>query len=193
MLFTRRIFHTTCICLSILVSTGRAQGPAGVINGAVTDPSGAVVADVEVHVSNTATGITRETKTNASGLYSFPELLPGTYTVAAEHTGFKRQIQSNITLQVQQTVRVDIALSVGEVSQAVEVTSSAPLLSTEDATVGQVVENKRITELPLKRAQLPATNGAIARCEQYVCAVQCDLLPRRAASIAEYNCEWPAE
>ena len=149
MFFSMRIYSATCICLTMLVSAGRAQGPAGVINGTVTDPSGAVVGDVAVRVSNTETGVARETKTNASGLYSFPELLPGTYTVSAEHAGFKRQIQSNITLQVQQTVRVDFALSVGEVSQAVEVTSSAPLLSTEDATVGQVVENKRITELPL--------------------------------------------
>src|SRR4051794_913848 len=140
--------------ISVLIAglparTALAQGPAGVINGAVMDPSGAVVADVQVHLSNTETGVAREARTNSSGLYSFPELLPGSYSVSVEHPGFKRQIQPNIVLQVQQTVRVDFSLSVGDVNQAIEVSAAAPLLSTEDATLGQVVENKRITELPL--------------------------------------------
>jgi hypothetical protein len=147
--------RTLCAAfISVLIAalsarTALAQGPAGVINGAVMDPSGAVVADVQVHLSNTETGVAREARTNSSGLYSFPELLPGSYSVSVEHPGFKRQIQPNIVLQVQQTVRVDFSLSVGDVNQAIEVSAAAPLLSTEDATLGQVVENKRITELPL--------------------------------------------
>ena len=66
-----------------------------------------------------------------------------------QHPGFQKQVQPNLTVQVQQSLRIDFRLPVGEVSEAVEVSAAAPLLTTEGATVGQVVENKRITELPL--------------------------------------------
>lgn len=135
----------------MLLATGPTfcQGPTGEIDGTVTDSSGAAVVDASVSLSNTATGATRNVKTNEAGLYSFPALVPGTYTVAVERQGFQRQVVPSILLQVQQISRVDFSLVVGAVSQTVEVSMTAPLLNAEDSTIGQVIENKSIEQLPL--------------------------------------------
>jgi hypothetical protein len=126
-----------------------AQSPTGTIDGTVTDQSGAVMRGASVRVLNTETGVTRETKTDQSGLYSLPALPPGIYNVVVESAGFKNDARSNIVLQVQQTARVDFALTIGSADQTVNVLAATPLLSAEDSTIGQVIENKRIVELPL--------------------------------------------
>ena len=126
-----------------------AQGPTGQITGIVTDPSGSAIPSASVSLSNAATGATRTAQTNLSGLYSFPALPPATYTLSVEAQGFGKQLRSAVTIQVQQVARVDFQLTVGSVAQSLDVTASAPLLSTDDATVGQVIENKRIVDLPL--------------------------------------------
>ena len=125
------------------------QGPTGTINGTITDASGAVLPKTIIRLTNTATGVTREVKADQAGLYSLPALPPGIYSITATHAGFKSEARSNILLQVQQVARVDFSLTVGDLVQTVEVTSAPPLLSSEDATIGQVIENKRIVELPL--------------------------------------------
>src|SRR6185436_8935193 len=107
------------------------------------------VPNAAVTATNTATNVPRTTQTNTSGIYDFPGLIPGTYQVKVTAGGFQTAITSNIELQVQQTARVDFSLSVGQASQTVEVAASAALLSTENATVGTVIEEKRIMELPL--------------------------------------------
>ena len=98
---------------------------------------------------NVGTNAARSVTTNEAGDYSFPSLPPGTYTVKIEKTGFKTVIRNEIELQVQQSARVDFEMQVGQVSESIEVRASATLLATEDATVGTVIENKRIVELPL--------------------------------------------
>lgn len=139
------------ISLSILAATltaARAQTLA-TVTGEVKDASGAAVAGANVTVRNTATNGLRNATTNDEGVYTIPALVPGLYDVKAEKSGFKASSRAGVELQVQQTARVDFALQVGQVSEVVEVSSAAPLLATEDATVGTVVEQKRITELPL--------------------------------------------
>src|SRR5215831_8328704 len=121
----------------------------GEITGVVTDPTGSIVANAAVTVSNSDTNFTRRVTTNSSGNYSFPALLPGIYNVRAEVQGFQTEIRTDIELQVQQTARIDFQLRVGVVSETIEVTGGAPLLNTENANVGTVIENKRIVDLPL--------------------------------------------
>ena len=121
----------------------------GQITGEVKDPSGALVPNANVTVTNTATNAARSTTTNSSGIYSFPDLTPGTYDVKVVSSGFDTVVKANIELQVQQTSRVDFALAVGQSLQTIEVAANAALLATENATVGTVIEQERIADLPL--------------------------------------------
>ena len=121
----------------------------GQITGEVRDPSGATVPSAAVTVIQTATNVVRSTETNPSGLYSFPDLPPGIYNVKVTMGGFDTVIKANIELQVQQVARVDFSLTVGQSTQTVEVAANAGLLATDNATVGTVIEERRIMELPL--------------------------------------------
>jgi hypothetical protein len=134
------------LCLPISVATAQTFGE---ITGEVKDPSGAVTPNVSVTVANTATNVGRSTVTNTSGVYSFPDLVPGTYQIKVVAPGFDTVVKTGIELQVQQTARVDFDLRVGQSTQTVEVSGAAALLTTETATVGTVIEEKRITDLPL--------------------------------------------
>jgi Carboxypeptidase regulatory-like domain len=118
----------------------------GGITGEVTDPSGGLVPNASVTATNVATNVARLTTTNASGIYSFPDLIPGMYAVKVVMAGFDTIVKTNIEIQVQQTVRVDVALAVGQATQTVEVSANGALLSTENATVGTVIEEN---ELPI--------------------------------------------
>src|SRR5579885_3631261 len=122
---------------------------SGEITGEVKDATGAVVSGASVTATNQATNATRTAVSNEAGVYDFPAMQPGTYTMRVEKPGFKTVTQSNIELQVQQTARLDFALEVGQVNETVEVSASAALLTTENATVGTVIENRRIVDLPL--------------------------------------------
>ncbi|PWU00783.1 MAG: hypothetical protein C5B51_24380 [Terriglobia bacterium] len=144
----------TGLLVLVLLSAGLAGLPSaaqtfGEITGVVSDPSGAVVAGAEVTLTNPETGLTRRTATNSAGNYSFPSLLPGIYNVRAEKQGFQAEIRNGLELQVQQVARIDFQLRVGSRAETVEVTGGAPLLTTENATVGTVIENRRIVDLPL--------------------------------------------
>jgi hypothetical protein len=136
------------LLLAALLSPVSAQ-TFGTVTGEVKDATGATVAGATVTVRNTATNGIRNAVTNDEGVYTIPALVPGLYDIKAEKSGFKVAQRTGVELQVQQTARVDFALTVGQVSETVEVSSTAPLLSTEDATVGTVIEQKRITDLPL--------------------------------------------
>ena len=148
----RKSFHlvlSSALALLLCVATDVRAQTSGEITGLVTDTSGAAVSGAAVIVTNKATGATRRAVTNSGGLYAFPSLLPGVYELKVEHAGFKTALLDNITLEVQQTSRRDVTMEVGAVGETVTVTSEGALLNAENATVGTVIENKRIVDLPL--------------------------------------------
>jgi hypothetical protein len=120
----------------------------GTITGEVKDSTGAMVPGATVTVVNKATNATRTTSSNGVGLFEFPALPPGVYTVKTELDGFKT-VTRDVELQVQQTARVDFAMELGTISEMATVTGVSPLVETTNATIGTVIENKRIVELPL--------------------------------------------
>jgi Carboxypeptidase regulatory-like domain/TonB dependent receptor len=121
----------------------------GQVTGVVTDPNGTIVVGATVTVTNSLTNVARTTTTNSTGDYSFPALQPGNYNVKVEMQGFQHEIHKDVDLQVEQIARIDFHLVVGAVTQTVEVSGGAPLLNTETATVGTVIDNARIVGLPL--------------------------------------------
>jgi hypothetical protein len=126
-----------------------AQSSTQSIQGLVTDATGAVIVGAKVTVTNTATGVSLATESNASGNYTFPLLIVGNYDVRVEMSGFKSEVARNLRLETAAQLRQDFRLEVGAVTESVEVSASAVSLNTENATVGGVVENRRIIELPL--------------------------------------------
>ncbi|MBL8236516.1 MAG: TonB-dependent receptor [Bryobacterales bacterium] len=131
-----------------------AQTTATEILGIVKDSSGAVVAGAQVTITRVATGIRLSKQTDQNGEYAFPLLEIGQYTVHAEKTGFRAQTVTELRLETQQKARVDFTLTVGNVTESVEVVASGAVLETENSTVGQVIENKRIADLPLNGRNL---------------------------------------
>ena len=126
-----------------------AQTPSGEISGVVLDPSGSVVPGVRITLTNPATNAVREVQTNDSGLYAFLALPPGVYHLKAELVGFRIIERKNIEVQVGSSNRIDLALEVGELNNVLEISGGAPLLQSETTSVGTVIENRRIVELPL--------------------------------------------
>lgn len=120
----------------------------GSITGEVRDPSGAIMPNASVTATNVATNVARSTATNDAGVYSFPDLIPATYQVKVSAPGFQTTT-STVEIQVQQTARVDVTLTVGQSTQTVEVSALAAALTTESATVGTVIAEKNINDLPL--------------------------------------------
>jgi hypothetical protein len=121
----------------------------GEITGTVADDSGAVIVGTRVTVTNAATQQVRSATSNDTGVYSIPYLVPGTYAVRAEKSGFKVTTQSAVDVHVGVVARIDFRLQVGEVTQQVEVTGGAPLLATESVALGSVIEARQIVNLPL--------------------------------------------
>jgi hypothetical protein len=121
----------------------------GDIRGAVFDPSGAVIAECPITVKNLETNQIRRAVTNFAGIYDVPDLVPGSYSVTAEKSGFQTVVRTDINLQVGQVARVDFTLQVGQVAESVEVAGNAQLVDTSTTAVGTMIENKEILELPL--------------------------------------------
>lgn len=141
---------TIAIVLSILMQPFIwGQESTGRLLGTVTDPSGAVVPKTNITVHETNTGFERKVVANDTGDYVVPGLPIGQYTVTADAPGFRTSTISGLTLQLNQEARVDIKMVVGSSSASVEVTTTTPLLVTDSSAVGQVIENKSITDMPL--------------------------------------------
>lgn len=137
------------ILLPAMIASAQTADARGALVGRVTDPSGAVVPGAEIRAINAATGVVASTRTNESGNYALPFLVPGVYTVTAEHAGFKKFVRENVQIRVNDSVELNIQMALGDVSEAVQVTAETPLLQTAEASLGQVVDERRITELPL--------------------------------------------
>jgi hypothetical protein len=143
-----------CLAIFTFVLLALCSLPAfsqtlGEITGRVTDASSAGVPGATITLTSVATNAVRNTVSTGAGDYTFPSVPPGFYNVKAEHQGFKTATTNNVEVQVEQTVRLDLALQVGQVSESVEVSAQADLLQAENASVGTVIENKGVTELPL--------------------------------------------
>lgn len=136
------------VCLGI-AGTLLAQTDRGTITGTVTDASGGVVGGAAVSATNQATGIVTKGSTGSNGNYTIPLLPIGLYRVSVEQSGFKKSIREGVAVQVGQTVRVDIRLEVGEISQSVEVKAEAPLLRPDTSDLGTVINSQQILDLPL--------------------------------------------
>jgi hypothetical protein len=126
-----------------------AQDARGSIVGRVFDTSSAMIPNADVRATNAATGVSAATKTNAAGNYSVPYLPPGLYTVTVETTGFKKFVREKVQVRVNDVVELDVQMVIGDVAEAVQVTAETPLLATSEASLGQVVDERRIRELPL--------------------------------------------
>lgn len=127
-----------------------AQLDTGGITGTVTDPTGAVVPGASVTLTNTATSVAQRTQSTSTGTYSFTGVRPGTYDLQAETAGFETFLVRGLDVHVQQTLTVDVHFVTGAVSQRVTVTASAPLLQTENASVGQTITTEAVNDLPLQ-------------------------------------------
>ncbi|MBV9744063.1 MAG: TonB-dependent receptor, partial [Acidobacteriia bacterium] len=137
----------------LLAASLMAQGPGASITGEVRDPSGAILAGARVTARNTSTNVARTTLTDTAGIYVISALQPGTYEVTGETAGFTMGVRKDLLLEVAQTARVDFILQVGNTSETVNVTASAAVLETETASTGQVVDNRKVVELPLNGRQ----------------------------------------
>jgi hypothetical protein len=135
----------------VLVSapTLKAQNAYGSIVGTVTDSSGAAVPGATVSITNIGTNDKKAIQTDATGNYRFVNLLPAQYRVEFEKTGYKRHVQTPVTVLVDSIGRLDVRLDVGAVTETVEVSTQAPLLQTESGTLGSQVEGKTVEEMPL--------------------------------------------
>ena len=133
----------------LLLSSAALFSQSSGIQGVVSDPSAAPVPGVKVSVTNVDTGVAVTAATNEQGFYTAPFLPTGTYRITAEKAGFSPVSRDNLRLNVDQIARVDFSLKIGAVAETVEVTAAAALLESETTTMGQVIEQKRIVEMPL--------------------------------------------
>src|SRR5688572_4750379 len=135
------VLVTGCICVTAQRNTQ--------ITGRITDQSDAVVPAARVTLANEDTGVRRVTLTNELGYFVAPLLPPGRYRISVEKDGFKPVTQSGITLTVDQAARIDIALEVGSVTESVRVTANVTTVETSSSALREVVDERRIRELPL--------------------------------------------
>lgn len=145
-----RLQRLSIFLLSLLLFAGTcfAQDTATIV-GTVTDPTGAVMPGVKITVSNPDRGFVRALATNSSGAYAAVRIPIGDYVVSADNPGFKREVRTGINLSAGQTQRVDLKLTLGQVSQQVQVSGNVPRVDTENATLSDVVTSKQIENLTL--------------------------------------------
>lgn len=136
--------------LSLLISTSAwAQVAGATLSGAVTDPSGAIIPQGQISIKNVATGISTTAVANADGLYTAPNLLPGTYEITASAPGFATEVREGITLTVGAQQVLNLTLKVGQVTEKVQVTGAAPVVELASSTISAVVGSRTVVELPL--------------------------------------------
>ena len=137
------------LCLLLSAAPAMAQSELASLTGIVSDPSGSVISGAAIKVTQETTNISSSLTTNADGRYVAPALKAGVYRVSVSHPGFKSVEHSGVTLQVNQTARLDLQLEVGDVTEQISVSAEAPLLQTETSSRGEVIDERKIVELPL--------------------------------------------
>jgi hypothetical protein len=143
-----RLVTILALACALAATAAFAQNIAGTIVGAITDASGASVTSANVTIVNEQTNIEYKAASE-TGEFSAPNLAPGTYTVKVDLTGFKPSVTKGVRLLANRTARVDVVLQPGAITQTVEVTAGAPVINSETATVGSILEAATITQLPL--------------------------------------------
>ena len=126
-----------------------AQSSDATLTGRVTDPTKALISGAKVDVINAETNVKYSTTTNSDGMYSLPSLPPGNYRMEVEKIGFKTIIRPDIVLHVQDVIAINFDMSVGSISESMTVEGGAPLVNTENATVGTVIDQQFVENLPL--------------------------------------------
>ncbi len=147
--FFRLALFTLLALSTLALSTLNAQRVKSTLSGVVSDPSGAFVAGAAVTLTHADSNVSSRFLTEADGSYTFPFLSPGTYTLTVTHEGFKTAVRRGIEIRVATDQRIDTQLDLGQVADSVEVKAEAPLLESVSASLGQVVDNRKITDLPL--------------------------------------------
>lgn len=132
-------FLTACMVVWSLTISAFAQVTTGTIVGTVQEQSGAVIPGARVTVTNTEKGTSLVFTTDQNGYYNAPFLIPGTYQVSVAKSGFQTAVRSGIVLQVDQQVKVDFTLTLGEVTQTISVTAAPPLVESQSSSLGQVI------------------------------------------------------
>jgi len=143
------MFLTGRFSILILIYAAPLLAQTAEISGLISDPSGLAVPNAMVTVQTPDTGSTRRVVSNQHGIYSVPALTPGSYDLTLEATGFKSVHQNGIVLEVDQRARLDFSLAVGSATESITVEGGAPLLSTSDASVGTVIGNRFVENMPL--------------------------------------------
>lgn len=153
--FRNDVLKLSAIAIFVLATSlsGRAQGVLAEIRGAVTDASGSVIPHATVMVLDTAKGWKRIGVTDAHGEFDVPELVADSYELSVESQGFQKSVRRGILLQTGQQARINVVLQLGSVDQTVTVTGDASQVQTENATLGAVVDDRKIAELPLNGRQ----------------------------------------
>ncbi|MEK7407449.1 MAG: carboxypeptidase-like regulatory domain-containing protein [Acidobacteriota bacterium] len=144
----RDVLAIAGLVVPLLAASLIAQDPRGAITGSVTDATNAVIAGATVRATNAETGVAAAAASNAAGSFHLPFLPSGMYRVTAELAGFKRFVRDNVEVRVGETVGLPIRMEVGEVTESVEVVDTTPLLDTTGSSLGQVIDQRRIQELP---------------------------------------------
>src|ERR1700686_1991802 len=131
-----------------LATPGLAQSTVGTILGTVTDPSGAVVANAVITITNQGENISRDVRSDAQGNYQAENMKAGLYTVSARATGFKDMVLTDVRLDARQTVRADIKLTMGSAAEKVTVEANAELINTETQVISTNVTSTEVLGLP---------------------------------------------
>ena len=142
-------FASVCLVTCLLAPSTGAQVDTGAISGVVTDATGAMVPNAKVTITGVETGVQTPLVTNASGYYSAPALKSGKYNVSVAAQGFRTATRAGIEIRVQERLDIDFRLEVGSAAAEITITATTPLLESETSSLGQVVEERSISDLPL--------------------------------------------
>ena len=137
------------VFLTLCSGAAWAQVSTAELFGTVADSTGAVIQNAKVTAANADTSVSREVTTDSAGNYIFTLLQPGTYNLTVESPGFRKLVQSGVVLQVNQRARIDLTMQVGQVTETVEVAAAAPLLESQSSSLGSVIDQRFVGELPL--------------------------------------------
>lgn len=143
------VLHILAAVVLLVASSRVSWAQSAQIGGRITDSTGAVVPDAKIVVANLKTGIDRNTTSNERGLFVVPLLEPGDYRITVEKQGFKPVSRSGITLHVMEKAEFNFTLELGSLTEQIEVVANAPLLSTVEGSQGQVIDNRRMVDMPL--------------------------------------------